>query len=179
MVEITEEDIKGHLNNIVNAIYALLPTRNYVLQLLELLPRDFVKMIDAYPELFKDKEVRDRLKDVFGINIGEKVEIGNGLASSFYDISTKIRNDLFTYRWKENQKKLGEYLERDLEDLPDATDELWEQRIQMALSEPTYGTDCRKILRTMVKGGGGETIFDEYFHSYGKDRIRPCYTFKD
>jgi hypothetical protein len=155
MVEITEEDIKEHLNNIVNAIYALLPTRNYVLQLLKLLPRDYVKMVDAYPELFKDKEVRDRLKDVFGIKIGENVERGGGLSHSLYDISERILSDLFTYGWEEEQKKLSEYLGRDLEDLPDAKDELWEQRIQMALSEPTYGKNCEKILRTMVETGEG------------------------
>ena len=154
MVEITEEDIKGHLNNIVNAIYALLPTRNYVLQLLELLPRDYVKMIDAYPELFKDKEVRDRLKDVFGIKIGENVEIKDwGVAYFFHKISNEILKFSDDSDWMKARQKLSEYLGRDLEDLPDAKDELWEQRIQMALSEPAYGKDCEKILRTMVKKG--------------------------
>ena len=174
MVEITEEDIKEHLNNIVNAIYALLPTRNYVSQLLELLPKDYVKMVDAYPELFKDEEVRDRLKDVFGIEIGENVMIGRGLAHSLYDIRERILNDLFTYGWKENQKKLSEYLGRDLEDLPDAKDELWEQRIEMALSEPTYGKNCEKILRTMVKKGEGKQFsinIPTLMEKIGLDRV--------
>ena len=87
MDEITEEDIKEHLNNLVNALYALSPTRNYVLQLLALLPRDYPKMVDAYPELFKDEEVRNRLKDVLGIRIGENVEVGSDLAESFHAIS--------------------------------------------------------------------------------------------
>ncbi len=156
MAEITEEDIKEHLNNLVNALYALSPTRNYVLQLLELLPKDYPKMVDAYPELFKDEEVRNRLKDVFGIRISENVEVGSGLAESLHAISKNVLSQFFgSYKWAEYQKKLSEYLGRDLDDLPNAVDELWEQRIQMAISEPMYGTDCEKILRTMVKKGEG------------------------
>lgn len=156
MAEITEEDIKEHLNNLVNALYALSPTRNYVLQLLELLPRDYPKMVDAYPELFKDEEVRNLLKDIFGIRIRENVEVGSGLAESLHAISKNVLSQFFgSYNWAEYQKKLSEYLGRDLDDLPNAVDELWEQRIQMAISEPMYGTDCEKILRTMVKKGEG------------------------
>ncbi len=156
MAEITEEDIKEHLNNLVNALYALSPTRNYVLQLLELLPRDYPKMVDAYPGLFKDEEVRNRLKDVFGIRIGENVVVGSGLAEVLHEISEKVMSRFFdSHYWPEYQKKLSEYLGRDLDDLPNAVDELWEQRIQMAISEPMYGTDCEKILRAMVKKGEG------------------------
>ncbi|MHC1573762.1 MAG: hypothetical protein ACXQTJ_04880, partial [Candidatus Syntropharchaeales archaeon] len=157
MAEITEEDLKEHLNNLVNALYALSPTRNYLLQFLELLPRDYPKMVDAYPNLFKDEEVRNRLKDVFGIKLGENVEVGSGLAYNLHRVSENIMDQFFgAYNWKENQEKLSKYLGRDLDDLPNANDELWEQRIQMAISEPTYGAGCEKILRTMVnKGEGG------------------------
>ena len=156
MTKITEEDIKEHLNNLVNALYALSPTRNYVLQLLELLPRDYPKMVDAYPELFKDEEVRDRLKEIFGIRISENVEVGNGLANSLSVISEYVRDQFFgSYNWTEFQKKLSEYLGRDLDDLPNVVDELWELKIQMAISEPTYGQDCENILRTMLNKGEG------------------------
>jgi hypothetical protein len=156
MAEITEEDIKEHLNNLINALYALSPTRNYVLQLLELLPRDYPKMVDAYPELFKDEKIRNRLKDVLGIKISENVEVGYDLAKKLREISENVRSQFFElYSWEGRQKKLSEYLGRDLDDLPNVIDELWEQRIQMAISEPTYGTDCEKILRTMVNKGEG------------------------
>lgn len=152
MDEITEEDIKEHLNNLVNALYALSPTRNYVLQLLELLPRDYPKMVDAYPELFKDEEVRDRLKEILGIRISENVEVGSGLAENINAISKNVLSQFFaSYKWEETQKKLSEYLGRDLDDLPNVIDELWEQRVQMAISEPMYGANCEKILKMMVK----------------------------
>jgi hypothetical protein len=154
MTKITEEDMKEHLDNLINAIYALSPTRNYVLQFLELLPRDYPKMMDAYPNLFKDEEVRDRLKDVFGITISEDVEVGHGLGRKLNGLSNDIRSTFFdTYEWEEFQKNLSEYLDRDL---PNVIDELWEQRIMMAMSEPTYGKDCANILKTMKKEGEGD-----------------------
>lgn len=52
-----------------------------------------------------------------------------------------------------DSKKLSEYLGRDLDELPNITDELWEQKIQMAILEPTYGASCEKIFRTMLKKG--------------------------
>lgn len=153
MTEITEDDMKEHLNNLLNAIYALSPTRNYVLQFLELLPRDYPKMMDAYPNLFKDEEIRDRLKDVFGITISEDVEVGRGLGSKLNDISKNIRSTFFdTYDWEEFQKNLSEYLGRDL---PNSIDELWAQRMMMAISEPMYGEDCANILKAMKKEGDG------------------------
>lgn len=158
--KITEEDIKEHLNNLVNALYALSPTRNYVLQLLELLPRDYPKMVDAYPELFKDEEVRNRLKDVFGIRISENVEVGSELANKLWAISEYVQNQFFdSYNWGERQKKLSECLGRDLDDLPNIVDELWEQRIQMAIAEPMYGASCEKIFRTMVNKGKEDRYF--------------------
>ena len=156
MTEITEEDMKEHLNNLINAIYALSPTRNYVLQFLELLPRDYPKMMDAYPNLFKDEEIRDRLKDVFGITISEDVEVGHGLGRKLNDTSNSIRSTFFdTYDWEEFQKNLSGYLGRDL---PNIIDELWEQRVMMAMSEPTYGKDCANILKTMKKNGEGDQL---------------------
>jgi hypothetical protein len=156
MTEITEEDMKEHLNNLINAIYALSPTRNYVLQFLELLPRDYPKTMDAYPNLFRDEEVRDRLKDVFGIAISEDVEIGYGLGRKLNDLSDNIRNTFFdTHDWEEFQKNLSEYLGRDL---PNVIDELWDQRIMMAMAEPTYGKDCANILKAMKKEGAGDRL---------------------
>ena len=160
MAEITEEEIKEHLNNLVNALYALSPTRNYVLQFLELLPRDYPKMVDAYPELFKAEEVRNRLKDVFGIKISENVEVGYDLAKKLREISENVRSQFFELYTREGrQKKLSEYLGRNLDDLSNVLDELWEQRIQMAIAEPMYGEDCEKIMRTMVKKGDENRYF--------------------
>ncbi|HUV02325.1 MAG TPA: hypothetical protein VMW67_02585 [Desulfobacteria bacterium] len=160
MAEITEEEIKEHLDNLVNALYALSPTRNYVLQLLELLPKDYPKMVDAYPRLFKDEEVRKRLRDVLGIRMAEDVEVGSDLAYKLQTISENVRTQFFgSYNWEEQQKKLSEYLGRDLGNLPNVIDELWELRIQIAVSEPLYGANCEKIMRTMVKKGEKNQYF--------------------
>lgn len=153
MPAVTEEELKKHLNNIVDAFYALSPTRNYVLQLLEILPEDYVTLVDAYPELFKDEETRQRLKDILGIAIGEKVEPGSGLGYKCKFISDRIRSDFFgSYGWEELRTKLGEYLGREL---PNVNEELWEHKIRIAMSEPTYGDDVKKVLTSMVKEGEG------------------------
>lgn len=151
MANITEKELKEHLNNLVNAIYALSPTRNYVLQLLELLPRDYPKLVEAYPELFKDEKTRQKLKDIFGLRIGENVEVGHGLGNSLKTISNNMRSDIFSsYNWKELQPKLKEYLNREL---PNVIAELCEHKLKIAVAEPTYGEDIKKVLTTMIKEG--------------------------
>ena len=157
MPEINEEVFKEHLNNLINALYALSPTRNYVLQFLEMLPRDYVKIVEAYPQLFKDEETRQKLKDILGVKISENVEIGYGsIGKALSEISKTIREKFFDrYYWKEFQPKLEKYLNRKL---PNVIEELWEQKIQMAISEPTYGDDIKKILFTMVKEGEGDYL---------------------
>ncbi|KAA0002623.1 MAG: hypothetical protein FE044_02670, partial [Thermoplasmata archaeon] len=96
MPEINEEVFKEHLNNLINALYALSPTRNYVLQFLEMLPRDYVKIVEAYPQLFKDEETRQKLKDILGVKISENVEIGYGsIGKALSEISKTIREKFF------------------------------------------------------------------------------------
>lgn len=34
--------------------------------------------------------------------------------------------------------------------------EIWEQKVEMAVLEPDYGTDCKKILRLMLDKGEGD-----------------------
>lgn len=173
MVNVTEKELKEHLNNLIDAIYALSPTRNYVLQLLELLPRDYPKLAEAYPELFKDEKTRQKLKDIFGLRIGENVEVGSGLGSSLKAISNNIRSNIFSsYNWKELQPKLKEYLNREL---PNVIAELCEHKLKIAVAEPTYGEDIKKVLTTMVKEGDKRDLsieLSKMIEKTGIDRSR-------
>jgi len=173
MVTVTEKELKEHLNNLINAIYAFSPTRNYVLQLLELLPKDYVTMAEAYPELFKDEKSRQMLKDILGIKIGEKVELGYGLGYILDTISYFIKNNVFgRYNWKDLQPKLTKFLNREL---PDVRAELFEHKIKIAIAEPTYGEDIKKVLTIMTREGKGEDLcvgLSEMMEKIGIDRNR-------
>lgn len=156
MPPVTEEELKKHLNNIVDAFYALSPTRNYVLQLLELLPEDYATMVRACPELFENEETRKILKDILGMRIGEQVQVSGGLADTCKRISQNVSSNFFgSYNWEELQTKLSDYLGRDL---PNVNKELCNHKIRMAISEPTLGNDIKKVLTAMVKDGEGDNL---------------------
>jgi hypothetical protein len=154
MAEITEKEIKEHLNNLINALYALSPSRNYVLQLLNLLPNEYPKMVEAYPHLFKDQETRNRLKELLNIKCGEDITVEIGIGKTLKELSDRVLSEFFrSYRWDENQKKLSKYLGREM---PNVIWEIWEQQIEMAILEPDYGTDCKKIFALMLDKGKGD-----------------------
>lgn len=155
MAEVSEEDIKKDLNNIIDALCHLSPTRNYFLQLLDLLPRDYPRLREAYPQIFDSEDMRRDLKDKFGIKIGEEVEKGYGIASKLYGISEDAV-DFFGDLSEEDKSKLMTFLGR--EEIPDLKREKWEHRIKMALQEPTIGQKCKLVMQTMFRTGEG----DEY-----------------
>lgn len=51
-------EVKEHAENMAKAIQALMPSRNYIVQFLAMLPADFPTVFDAFPELLKDNQTR-------------------------------------------------------------------------------------------------------------------------
>jgi len=69
---VSEEEFKEHLAQLFEAMVALSPTRNYVSQMIKLLPEERRQMRHAYPDLFERMETQEFLTDTFGLKISEE-----------------------------------------------------------------------------------------------------------
>ncbi len=71
-VPLSEKEFKENLEQLFEAMNALAPTRNYVSQMIQLLPQERRQMRHAYPDLFEQMETQEFLNDNFGLKINEE-----------------------------------------------------------------------------------------------------------
>jgi hypothetical protein len=67
-------EVKEEIERFLNAIHALLPSRNCVSQYLFMMPKDYPTMYELYPEFLADPLFRERMGKAFGIEYGSRVE---------------------------------------------------------------------------------------------------------
>lgn len=147
-----EVNIKEHLNNLVDALIALSPSRNYLTQFLMILPQDYPTLYDAYPDLLKDGETREFLEKGFGVSLQkEPISIGYG---KFGETLVAFIGKLFE---KFEDKEFIDALNLLLKDIraepiPNLHKEWLKLKIEGALSEPTYGSEAAKVIRIIGEG---------------------------
>jgi hypothetical protein len=150
MNEITIEEFKEHVKNIVNCLINLAPSRNRCTQMLFLLPKNLGEMTETYPQLFSKEGLPYLIQ--LGITVGEKVNIESAynaretsrvFADTLRDIVVKTL-DLFE---NENLRKvLSDWLKIEI---PNLKEEWFKQKLQIVFSEPNLGSDAKKLLKTM------------------------------
>jgi hypothetical protein len=146
----TEEvNIKEHLNNLIEVLMALSPSRNYVAQFLMMLPQDYPTLYDAYPEILKDEETRNMLQQVFGTSIGANIDVGYGLGNDIKSfigiIFTRLEDDKV-------RSALSEFL-KDVrkEPVSNLRREWAELRLKGVSMEPTFGKDALRVFRLLAE----------------------------
>lgn len=147
-MEKKEVDVKEQINNLVNALLTFSPSRNYVIQMLRMLPEDFRIVSEAYPELFKEEKSRNLLIKVLGIRIGPKVEIGSGLGAIIKGWSDSVLSE---FKKEEIRRALTDYLKEIREEVPDVSKEWLEVRLRIVMTEPTYGKDAIRVFELLVE----------------------------
>lgn len=145
----SEVNIKEHLNNLIEALIAISPSRNYITQFFMVSPMDYPTLYDAYPEILKDEKMRNILVEVFSVSMGANIELrgglGNDIANFVNTIFSKLENE-------EIRKALSEFLtETRGEPVPDLRREWIELRLKGVAMEPTYGRDSLKILKLLAE----------------------------
>lgn len=144
-----ELNVKEHLNNLIEALMALSPSRNYITQFLMMLPQDYPTLYDAYPEILKDEETRSILTQVFGISLGAKIDAGYGFGNQIRDFLDKIFTAL------DNEKvrnALNEFLKNvRREPIPNLRKEWAELRLKGVSMEPIYGKDSLRVFRLLAE----------------------------
>ena len=140
-------DVKGEIEALTNALLTLTPSRNYLIQMFRLLPADFDSISTTYPELFDDPVARDALVRVFGLQIGDRVDLGVGLAQSLAQWSAYLTDtfgqDDSEKRWRGLSSSYGV-------EVPNSLVEWIETKVRMVESEPRLGGSTGKILDLLL-----------------------------
>ena len=146
---VSEEEFKEHLSHLFEAMVAISPTRNYVSQMVHLLPEERRQMRYAYPELFERMETQEFLTEGFGLEISEE-EVSTNHRGPSSDLSSLINDIMEFFDDEERRRLLSEYLD---EEIPNPRREWIDHKLKMAVSEPNYGEEIRSIFNVMRKYG--------------------------
>jgi hypothetical protein len=150
------EDFSKQIANFVNALIALAPSRNYVIQFLYLIKKngsmDYRVLEEAYPELMKDEYMREAVAKAFGVAFKEKVSLdATGYGSALVEFVDKVLT-LFedsAFRSKVNTLLKDEYPSG----VPNLVEEWVDVRLKGLMSEPTYGKLSVKVLKEVLRVG--------------------------
>ncbi len=144
------DELKKHLNNLINALIALCPTRNYISQFLMFLPEDYALMYDSFPEFLSDKVFRGQLQTLLGLSLGPRIQY---LPSSFAKRLVQILE--FTFEMLNDEKRLKEWNnflgDVRSEKIPNIFREWILAKIQIAIGDPVHGKLARGILKVIYE----------------------------
>ena len=161
-------EVNEHADNIVKAITALMPSRNYIVQFLSMLPADFPTMYNTFPELLEDEKTRKALEMAFGVSFGEQVEVRgyNKLGRILIDFYSQIFEAL---KNEDVIKGLSQLLGTD-ENIPTPEAEWLGLRLQGLAMEPNYGQEAASVLKA-VKEIAEEINKDYTTYEASLDRV--------
>ncbi len=154
--KISTEEFKKHLENLINCLINIAPSRNRVTQMLFLLPKYEEELKEVY-EFFSDENFLEKLK-LLGIDMGEKVDVKgrdniitfNKNDKFFKKLGYLIRIVFSMFEDKDTREILKKLIDKDV---PDLHREWFEQKLEMVFSEPTLGDYAKKFLKTMRELG--------------------------
>lgn len=146
---VSEEEFKEHLMQLFEAMVALSPTRNYISQMITLLPEERRQMRHAYPDLFERMETQEFLTDTFGLQISEE-EVSTRAREPAGEINSLINDIMDFFDDDDRRREFEEYLNQEI---PNPRREWLDHKIKMAVSEPNYGEDIQTVFDTMLKFG--------------------------
>ena len=146
---ISEKEFKENLKQLFEAMNALAPTRNYVSQMIQLLPQERRQMRHAYPDLFEQMETQQFLNEDFGLEINEE-EVSTARRGTANKIENIVTNIMEFFDDGDRRQALEEYLD---EEVPNPRKEWLDHRVKMAVSEPNYGEEISTVFDTMLKYG--------------------------
>jgi hypothetical protein len=150
------EDFSKQLSNFVNALIALAPSRNYIIQFLYLIKIngsiDYRILEEAYPELIKDDYTRESLAKAFGVVFSDKVSLDSrGYGFALIEFVDKV---LTLFEDSEFRSRTSALLKDEYpKGITNLVEEWVDVRLKGLLSEPTYGKLSIRVLKEIVKVG--------------------------
>lgn len=148
MSESQEVSIKEDFKNLIKAIYALMPSRNMVSQLIMLLPLREENVEEFFPELTRDVEYWEMFKTALGLS---KSYSGN-VEPSYTSIASALKSfidKIFEVLSDEGVRAAVSSLLGEL--MPSVEREWLEVRIKAVLKNPTISNVARKVLTLVAE----------------------------
>ena len=141
-----EINVAEEMSKFINALSALLPSRNYFSQFLMMIPRDWPTMYDIYPE-FLHPSMREKIRVIFGLEYGVNLNYRvDGLGWYFKGFLEK----LFIFLDKPDiRKRISDLMGISDEQLINPRKEWFEARLKGVLNGPN-GDKVGKILGTLI-----------------------------
>ena len=149
MSESQEASVKEDFKNLIKAIYALLPSRNMVSQLIMLLPLREEALEELFPEVTKDVEYWEIFKAALGLH---KSYSGDIEASSYSTIAGALRkfiDRIFEFLSDEKNRAAISSLLGEL--VPNAEREWLEVRVKAVLKNPSIGSLAKNVLMLLAE----------------------------
>ncbi len=144
-----EISVREDFKNLVRAIYALMPSRNMVSQLIMLLPLREEAIEELFPEVTEDVEYWEIFKAALGLEKGYNENID---ASSYGTIAGALRefiSRIFEFLSDEKNRAAISSLLGEL--IPNAEREWLEVRVKAILKNPSIGNTAKKILMLLTE----------------------------
>ncbi|MEM4447256.1 MAG: hypothetical protein QW328_07140 [Nitrososphaerota archaeon] len=165
------EDFSKQLSNLVNALVAIAPSRNYITQFLYIVKMngsvDYRILEEAYPDVVKDEYTREAFAKAFGVSFTDKISLDpkqyGWFLTDFIDKVFQLFED------PEFRSKVGALLKDEYpQGIPNLAEEWLDVRLKGLSSEPTYGGTAVKVLKEIVRVGRAKT--DELERALGVSR---------
>lgn len=149
-------ELKRHLNTILEAIVALCPSRNYTSQFISFLPDEYAAIYDMFPEFLSDRAFREKLARLLGLSLGPRIELIPGSFAAklrpIIDMVHQLLNDDgFRQEWDALLK------ENRAEAVPNPLHEWVVIKAQVARNDPVIGPAASKILTVFKNPNEGNT----------------------
>ena len=148
--ELSINELKKHLNNLINALIALCPTRNYISQFLLALPEEYATMYDSYPEFLIDRVFREQLQTVLGLELGPKIQYThNSFAEKLINLIEFVFKIFIEDKWLQAWNDFLKDVRNDR--IPNLFQEWVLAKMQVAIQDPVYGKNGFMILKVIFE----------------------------
>ncbi|HMF31836.1 MAG TPA: hypothetical protein VKK79_10495 [Candidatus Lokiarchaeia archaeon] len=143
-------ELKHHVNNVIEALLALSPSRNYLSQFLSFLPDDYAAMYDSFPEFLADRAFRETLKSLLGLSYSSAIDV---LSPSLGEKLLKVIAMVLEILGDENNlEELADFLKevRDNNPVPNPLQEWGMMKLKAAVEDPAWGNPAREVLNVLA-----------------------------
>lgn len=176
------EGFPKQLSNLVNALIAIAPSRNYVTQFLYIVwmngSVDYRILEGAYPDIVKDEYTREAFAKAFGISFTDKVSLESEKYGWF--LTGFIDKVLQLFEDPEFRSKVGALLKNEYpQGVPNLAEEWINVRVEGLSSEPTYGRNAIRVLKEVVKAGRVKAEDLERALDIGRGTLLECLSLLD
>ncbi|MHA1609431.1 MAG: hypothetical protein ACTSUJ_05430 [Candidatus Njordarchaeales archaeon] len=143
-------DIVEHITWVIDALLSLAPSRNLLIQFLDMLPMKLSEAREIFSEIFEDAEIWEYLKEAFKIKVTEEgvveLENYNNWVKDFLETIRKFLKAIADPKLR----AILTILSNKHMKIPNLDREYFERKIEVVLEDEELKPKLFKVLRTFV-----------------------------